>query len=156
MRAFATTVAVLALAPVAACGQSPARFDLICHGQMTRNGAPSPFDTRLHIDLASNRFCLDACLEVFHLTQASAAQLAYHYDLAVADADHAANRYRGAMASSAGPYPLKEDITVDRRTGAYRRTYRYDAGDPAARAYAEVYAGQCRVMPYTGLAARAG
>jgi hypothetical protein len=156
MRAFAAALIALAFAPVAACGAAPAQFDLVCHGQMTSNGASTSFETRLHIDLASNRFCLDSCLDVFHLTQASSAQLAYHYDIAVADADHAANRYRGQMASSAGPYPQKEDITVDRRTGAYRRTYLYSAGDPAARTFNDSYVGQCQVMPYTGLAARAG
>ena len=155
MRALRLAV-LAALVPVVACGQSPERFDLVCHGQMTGRGAPAAFETRLHVDLTSNRFCLDVCLEVFHLTQASGDQLAYHYDIAVADADHAAGRYRGDMASSAGPFALHEDITYDRRTGAYRRSYRFNAGDPAARAYLDNYVGQCRVMPYTGLAARAG
>ena len=160
MRPALIALTLIALGPVAACSAASAggaaQFDLVCKGQLTRNGAPTPFETRLHVDLASNRFCLDSCLDVFHLTQASAAQLAYHYDVAVADADHAVGRYRGTMASSAGPYPQKEDITIDRRTGAYRRTYLYDAGDPAARAYNDSYVGQCQVMPYTGLAARAG
>ena len=159
MRLMLLSALALALAPAAACGSRVAaasQFDLLCAGQMTRNGAAQPFETRMHVDLASRRFCLDVCLEVFHLTQASAERLAYHYDLAVADADHPANRYRGVMASSAGPFPLAEDISVDRRAGAYRRDYRYRQGDPAARSYDDRYAGQCRTMPYTGLAARAG
>ena len=159
MRSALLAAALVALAPVAACGgrsPGPERFDLLCRGQMTRNGAPAPFETRLHVDLSSRRFCLDVCLEVFHLSQASANQLAYTYDISVADADHAAGRFRGAAASSAGPYPLSETISVDRRTGVYRRAYRYDQGDPASVSYDDRYQGQCRVMPYTGLAARAG
>jgi hypothetical protein len=157
MRPALLAALVLALTPVAACGGPGGdRFDLLCHGQMTRNGAAQPFETRLHVDLPSRRFCLDVCLEVFHLSQASANVLAYTYDISVADADHAANRFRGAAASSAGPFPLSETISIDRRTGAYRRDYRYDQGDPAATSYDDRYEGQCRVMPFTGLAARAG
>jgi hypothetical protein len=148
---------MLPLTPVAACGgQGGDRFDLICRGQMTRNGVAQPFATRLHVDLSSRRFCLDVCLEVFHLTQASANMLAYTYDIADADADHAANRFRGAAASSAGPFPLSETISIDRRTGVFQRDYRYDQGDPAGASFDDRYVGQCRVMPYTGLAARAG
>jgi hypothetical protein len=148
---------VLALTPVAACGGPGGdRFDLLCRGQMTRNGVAQPFETRLHVDLSSRRFCLDVCLEVFHLSEASANVLAYQYDIAVADADHAANRFRGVAASSAGPFPLSENITFDRRTGVFRRDYRYDQGNPAGVSYDDRYVGQCQVMPYTGLAARAG
>jgi hypothetical protein len=154
-------LSALALAQVFAAGCSGQaagadKFDLVCRGQMTRNGAPQPFETRLHVDLASKRFCEGVCLEVFHLTEASANQLSYRYDVTVADADHAAGRFRGAMASSAGPFPLSEEISFDRRTGAYRRAYRYQQGDPAARDYDDRYVGQCRTMPFTGLAARAG
>jgi hypothetical protein len=159
MRPALLAALVIAIAPTAACGvdaAGQARFDLLCRGQMTRNGAGKPFETRLHVDLTSRRFCLDACLEVFHLSEASGNLLAYRYDVTVADADHAANRFRGALASSAGPFPLSETISIDRRTGAFQRDYRYDQGDPASASYDDRYVGHCRVMPYTGLAARAG
>jgi hypothetical protein len=159
MRLAPIAALTIALAPAGACGGQAAgadRFDLICRGQMIRGAAAQSFETRLHVDLASRRFCLDVCLEVFHLTAASPDRLAYHYDVRVADADHAANFYRGAMSSSAGPFPQAEEISVDRRSGAYRRDYRYSQGDPAARQYDDHYIGQCQVMPFTGLAARAG
>jgi hypothetical protein len=150
---------LIALTAASACGAragGDARFDLICRGRMTRDGAAQPFETRWHVDLASRRFCEGACLEVFHLGVASADRLAYHYDVAVADPDHAAGRYRGAAASSAGPFPLTESISIDRRTGAYSRAHHYRMGDPAARDYDDRYVGRCQVMPFTGLAARAG
>jgi hypothetical protein len=159
MRPAIFAALIIALAPASACGAGAAdatRFDLLCRGRMTRNGAAQPFETRWHVHLASQRFCAGACLEVFHLSAAGADRLAYHYDVAVADTDHAAGRYRGAAASSAGPFPLTESISIDRRTGAYRRAHHYRMGDPAARDYDDRYVGRCQVMPFTGLAARAG
>jgi hypothetical protein len=159
MRATLLALATVSLATVAACGSAsagPGQFDLVCKGQMIRNGASSSFDTRMHIDLGAGRACFDACLSTFAMTAATDARLAYHWQVAERGPPDGAANLGGMAYSSAGPSPQADDLSVDRHTGAYRRTYRYDAGDPAAVSYTESYAGQCQVMPYTGLAARAG
>jgi hypothetical protein len=160
MRPALIALTLIALAPVAACGPATAggadQFDLACKGQMTRNGAAQAFDTRLHVDLGANRFCFDSCLTLMRLSHASGAALAYHFDINAPTAGRPVDQTPSAPVSSAGPWTQKDDIAVDRRTGAYRRTLHYDAGDPAAVAYTEIYSGACQAMPYTGLAARAG
>jgi hypothetical protein len=161
MRSVLLATIAAALVPLAACNGGAAaagqgQFDLTCKGQMTRDGAAEAFDTRLHIDLGANRFCFDSCLTMMGLTQSSDAALAFHYDVNHPNSAGRPVDQGNAPISSAGPWTQADDIAVDRRTGAYHRTLRYDAGDPAARAYTEVYAGQCQVMPFTGLAARAG
>ena len=141
MRPALIALTLVALAPVAACGAAAAggagQFDLACKGQMTRNGAASSFDTRLHVDLGANRFCFDSCLTLMGFTQMSDAALAFHFDV---NTPNTPGRPidQGAPTSSAGPWTQKDDIAVDRRTGAYQRTLHYDAGDPAARAFTEV------------------
>ena len=160
MRLALLATIVAALVPLAACNGAAAagqgQFDLVCKGQMTRNGAPEAFDTRLHIDLAQNRFCFDSCLTLMGFSQSSDAALAFHYDINQPNSPGRPIDQGNAPISSAGPWTQKDDIAIDRRTGVYRRTLHYDAGDPAARAFTESYTGQCQVMPYTGLAARAG
>jgi hypothetical protein len=160
MRLVSIATIVVTLIPLAACNGAVAadqgQFDLTCKGQMTRNGAPSAFDTRLHIDLAANRFCYDSCLTLMGFSQSSDAALAFHFDVNQPNSPGRPVAQGSAPTSSAGPWTQKDDVAIDRRSGAYRRTLHYDAGDPAARAFTETYTGQCQVMPYTGLAARAG
>ncbi|HEX3918658.1 MAG TPA: hypothetical protein VHW60_15075 [Caulobacteraceae bacterium] len=159
MRAKLFALATLSFASVAACtgaSAAPGQFDLLCKGQMTRNGATSAFDTRMHVDLGAGRACFDVCLTTFAMTEATDARLAYHWQVAERGPPDGAVNLDSNTLSSAGPSPQGDDFSVDRRTGAYQRTYRYDAGDPAAVAYTESYTGQCQVMPFTGLAALVG
>jgi hypothetical protein len=159
MRVALLVIIALALVTGGACTGAAAgaqQFDLVCKGQMSRNGAASAFDTRLHVDLGSGGFCYDSCLTLMRLTEASPVGLAYRFDVDTPTAGRPASQVPNAPISSAGPFPQQDDLTIDRRTGAFRRTYHYDMGDPAARPYVETYTGQCQAAPYTGLAARAG
>lgn len=129
----------------------PARFDLVCRGRFTDiHQPPRPFQTRLRVDLEGRRFCIDDCASAWPLTKSEGAGLRYAYDLMKADADRPAGRYRG-YDTSAGPFALKDEIVVDRASGAFRREYRYDHGDPAAVAHHRVFVGRCAVAPFTPL-----
>jgi hypothetical protein len=137
--------ALLAAAPLAA--HAADQFDLVCRGQVTQyDGATKPFETRLHIDLATRRICLDDCAAVGRLTEITDAALAGRY-------------------TDSGPFPngipgvfdYRSDLAVDRRTGAYRRTDTDDSGDPPpVNARVSTFVGRCEAAPYTGLAVRPG
>jgi hypothetical protein len=154
--------AVLLVTDCAASVPVARQFDLVCQGTLADVGMtsghtssrPTPFSSRIKVDLDTRRFCIDECPAVFHLTKVGGAQLEYHYDVEVADEDHAANRFRsGNCCSTAGPFPLKEDLIVDLSTGNFRRTYRYDEGDVAARALDLHFVGTCETAPFSGLPA---
>ncbi len=152
-RAGICVVICLIAGPACSHASGADQFDLACHGGLVEflPETTQSFATVMRVDLATRRFCLDDCRFVFHLTGADAARLVYHYDVAVADADHAAGRYRAdANQSSAGPYPQKDDIVIDRATGAFHRTFIFDAGDPAARRRQQEYAGACTIAPFGG------
>jgi len=141
--------AMLALAGSA--DAAPRRFDLICKGeeqiddQQTGKETKS-FTDRLSGDLGQQLFCLDGC---WHLTEADETHIAYHYTPERADRDHPKNSYRRAATSTAGPFELQEDVTVDLRTGAFARFYVYDYGDRVSFRHTARYKGRCTLAAFT-------
>jgi hypothetical protein len=150
---IAVLVTTAAAAPVAR------QFDLVCHGTVTGYGTtfgqtsmqPKPFLSQIRIDLDSRRFCLDDCADVFHFKKG--AQFEYHYDFDVADEDHRAHTFRTVTMSTAGPFPLKEDMTVNLATGDFHREYIFNSGDRAPTHHDERYAGTCKIAPFTAIPA---
>jgi hypothetical protein len=114
--------------------------------------SPKPFSSRIRVDLDTRRFCIDDCQGIYHFTKIEGILLAYHYDVEIADEDHKSNEFRmGFCCGTAGPFDLKDDLTVDLRTGAFERTYRYDYGDVASVRHNLHYTGACKSAPFSGL-----
>jgi len=129
----------------------PRQFDLICKGEAQIDDQQTgketkPFTDRLSVDLDQQLFCLDGC---WHLSEADETHIAYHYTPERADRDHPKNSYRRAATSTAGPFELQEDVTVDLRTGAFARFYVYDYGDRVSFRHTARYKGRCSLAPFT-------
>jgi hypothetical protein len=132
------------------CSLIEQRFDLLCNGTYTDMGsALTAFSSRLRINLSTGRFCIDDCKTMLHLTNTSPHYLQYRYDVSVADKDRPANRYRDTIESTAGPFDMKDEFSVNLDTGQFRRFYRYDFGDIAAVAHSERYTGRCTKAEFT-------
>jgi hypothetical protein len=151
MKPWIPLLAVLA-ANGASADAAPQKFDLICSGSLSDLGlAPKPFSIRMRIDLSSMRYCFGECGFVRHLSGARGGNLEYHYDVAVADQDHAANHYRPAGLTTAGPWDFKDDFAIDLATGRFTREYRFDYGDPASMKHLERFSGRCTRAEFTPL-----
>jgi hypothetical protein len=145
-----------------ATAASPARqFDLICHGTVTGYGTtfgqtsmqPKAFVSVIRVDRGTRRFCFDDCAEIFHFKAIGGTLLEYHYDFDTADEDHRAHTFRTTSMSTAGPYPLKEDFTVNLGTGDFHRENIFNAGDRAVIHHDERYTGTCKIAPFTAIPA---
>lgn len=149
-----------AMMTAAAGADAPAAgsYDLVCTGTvvdtMAKDATLHPFSTRLRVD--GDRFCVDDCGDVFHLTEIRPDRIAYRYDVMVADKDHAANQFRGYTPTTAGPFDYKDEFSVDLASSAFHRFYRYDYGDPGSRPYAKTYDGRCSRAPFTPFPAAQG
>jgi hypothetical protein len=151
-----------AVAMIGAAAPPARQFDLVCHGTMTGYGTtfgqtsmqPKAFQSRVRVDPDTRRFCFDACANVFHFKKIEGTLFQYHYDFDIADEDHRAHTYRTTTLSTAGPYPLKEDLAVNLRTGAFHRENIFDEGDRFVMHYDERYTGTCEIAPFTGIPAR--
>jgi len=154
-------IAALVTSGYAAAAPIPRHFDLVCHGMVTGYGTtfgptamqPKPFLSQIRIDLDSRRFCLDDCADAFHFKKIEGPRFEYHYDFDVADEDHRAHTFRTVTMSTAGPFPMKEDMTVNLGTGDFHREYIFDFGDRAPTHHDERYAGTCKIAPFTGIPA---
>ena len=129
----------------------PRQFDLICKGEVQIDDQQTgketkSFTDRLSVDLGQQLFCLDGC---WHLGVSDETHIAYHYTPERADRDHPRNSYRRAATSTAGPFELQEDVTVDLRTGAFARFYVYDYGDRVSFRHTARYKGRCTLAPFT-------
>lgn len=120
------TMLALAAGPALAMGPSPQRFDLVCRGLKTVGEDPQRFSQTIHVDLARNTYCVDACLSFDTIKSVSEATIIFRD-------------------KPSDGYYLTDKAMWDRRSGAYTEafaaTFRmyYESGTRA----------QCKVTSYS-------
>lgn len=119
-------VLVLSHAPAMAAEQ----YDLVCQGgRITqRDGAAEAYTTRVRIDLATNKWCQDACKQVSDITEVSADKIVLVDDLTYNTRTDFSN-----------------NIAIDRKTGALRQL---SSQDRPTTLYLKVEAS-CTEQPFT-------
>jgi len=140
---------VLCLAGAAARAETPARFDLACQGVFhdLLTDRRAAFTTEFSVDLTTKVLCDRAyCMP---LTRADANGLAF--DCSPGEMACNLRQMKGSeiVLSTAGPFVQDDHLSIDRRTGAYRRTTAGSVGDRAARAFSAAYSGRCEVRSFT-------
>jgi hypothetical protein len=137
----------LFLAPALANSHDKQHFDLVCHGQMQEvriQSAPTPSvpsTLRIRVDIQKRQFCIDDLCN--SLTRADEKRIEYHC--------HADRTFCYQTWSTAGPFIVKDDFTVNRLTGEFQRSDAGSVGDRAPRDFNSKYSGICRPAPFSGL-----
>jgi hypothetical protein len=144
--------AVALLGVVGATGAaagSPKRFDLICNGTAVDNPADSaqnrafPFETRIKVDTASKRFCMDGFCGTF--TRADRTFFEYE-----CGGDKSACE-PGKKVEADGPFVRVDHFTFDWTSAVFKRTSAGERGDKVREPFQVVYSGACKFGSFSGL-----
>lgn len=77
MRRALATVAAVSFMAAAGGAHAADQFDLLCTGTVKQraNGKPSPYQKTYRIDIATNRWCVDACAQAGAIFAVTASKL---------------------------------------------------------------------------------
>ena len=106
---------------------------------------------RVHIDLAAQRFCFDACdgyQHVYPIADPAAATIEYDFDVYKKGPDHPEGIYRGGDPDYF--WPKLEHIVIRRDALTLRHDYLYSAGEPASQTFHFKSAATCTRAPFGG------
>lgn len=125
MRRFA-----LLLLGVAAPAFAADQFDLACQGMRTttRQGQGQPFSTRVHVDVAAQQWCQDACERVTAIAAATDDQLTLQDDSVLNTREESTT-----------------EASFDRRTNAFRQLRITERPEVS---YSR-FEGSCTIQPFT-------
>jgi len=140
----------LALIGVSARAQSPARFDLVCSGNVTSwvdfTSTTAGWTTTARVDLTDSRLCLDDCLDT---RRVSADRTDTMESLVV-----------GKESLSSERTEFVDKIDLDRRSGQYYRVHDWveTRGGYESEGYPimhhDIYSGSCALAQFTGFPRR--
>jgi hypothetical protein len=150
--AVAFGVGVLCFAGEAAHAEAPARFNPSCHGGFNDRltGRTAPFTTEFSVDLTTATLCDRAyCVP---LTQADPDRLAFDCSPGGAACNMREMKGSEIVLGTGGPFVRDDHLSIDRHTGAYRRTTAGYVGDRAAKAFSASYTGRCEARPFQEIA----
>jgi hypothetical protein len=144
-----TVIAALFASGAPASDISPAQFDLICQGTISRTGVAlddaSAFTKRLRVDLTRKAFCDDKLCG--NLVSTDGISLQYHCDAKKLGYPCLPEGEYG----TAGPFIFFDDLVFDRSGSSFLRQVGGSAGDLSPTPFTETYLGSCRISAFTGL-----
>ncbi len=144
--------AALACGAAAAHAEAPARFNLSCHGGFNDRltGRTAAFTTEFSVDLTTGTLCDRAyCMP---LTRADPDRLAFDCSPGEPACNMREMKDGEIVLGTAGPFVHDDHLSIDRHTGAYRRTTAGYVGDRAAKPFSASYSGQCEVGAFEQIA----
>jgi hypothetical protein len=139
-----------ALIGVSARAESPARFDLVCSGNVTSwidsTSTSAGWTATARVDLTDSRFCLDDCLDTRRI--------------AADRSDTMESLVVGKESLSPERTEFIDKIDLDRRSGQYYRVHDWveTRGGYASEGYPimhrDIYSGSCALAQFTGFPGR--
>jgi hypothetical protein len=152
MIAAAIGISALCFVGGAACAETPARFNLACQGAFhdLLTDRRAAFTTEFSVDLTTRVLCDRAyCMP---LTRADPDGLGFDCSPGEMACNLRGMKGSEIVLSTAGPFVRDDHLSVDRHTGAYRRTTAGSVGDRAAKPFSAAYSGHCEVRPFNEIA----
>ena len=150
---IAAAVGALCFAGAAARAETPAQFNLSCQGAFhdLLTDRRASFTAEFSVDLTTRVLCDAAyCMP---LTRADRDLL--EFNCGPKDGGTWCNRGSTKAAegeiviSTGGPFVGDDHLSIDRHTGAYRRTTTGTIGDRAAKDFSAAYVGHCEARPFS-------